>query len=444
MNQMSVVSAPPSEDAESEQQQSLARSRKRAYAALAVLFFGLFLAAALIPIGGAVIGQGQLGVESRIKQISHPTGGVISGIYVRDGDRIRAGQLLMRLDTTVSGVSADLSAQTVDQLTAQRGRLTAEREGRGSIAFPPELLARDDPSAQAAMASERRLFTLRAQERAGLRSQLNERIHQLNEQIAGYRSQIGALQRQKVLIEPERQGIRELWEKDLVTIGRVNQLERTAADLDGSIGALEASIAQTRARISETQEQIISINERARAEAGSELAQVTAALNEQRVREASAGDTFDRSAIRAPYDGVVDKLAFATVGGVVPAAQTIMEIVPTQDALVVEAAISPADIDRVRIGQDTRVRLSAFSTQSTPEIPGKVIFVSAERAVNRDTGESFYRVRVRMDEGAVARERLALKAGMPAEVFISTGSRSMLSYVTKPLRDQFARAFTDD
>jgi HlyD family secretion protein len=428
---------------EEELEQSLGRFSRRAYLALAVLLFGFGLAAALVPIGGAVIGEGRLGVESQVKRISHPTGGVIAEIHVRDGDPVRTGQVLMRLDTTVTGVSADLSGQTVDQLLAQRARLVAESEGRGSPSFPRDL-ARGDASARAAMASERRLFALRAQARSGMRAQLYERIRQLNDQIGGYQAQIAALEQQKALIAPERQGVRELWEQDLVTINRLNQLERTAVDLDGSIASLQASIAQTRGRIAETQEQIISLDQQARSDAGAELAQVNSALNDQRVRSVSAGDQFDRSAIRAPYDGVVDKLAFTTVGGVVPAAETIMEIVPDNDRLIVEAAISPADIDRVQVGQEARVRLSAFSAQSTPELPGRVTFVSAERATAPDTNVSYYRVRIQLDEAAVVREGLELKAGMPAEAFISTGSRSMLSYITKPLRDQFARAFSDN
>lgn len=422
---------------------SLRRSGRVALIALFVLLFGFVAAAAIVPMGGAVMGQGQLGAETRVKRVAHPTGGVIAEIRVRDGQTVKRGQILMRLDTSVSGISADLSGQSVDQLAAQRARLIAEQENRTTIRFPDELLRRSDRSAQTAMATETRLLALRLIERQGQRAQLAERIRQYDQQISGYSAQIAALNSQQALIKPEREGVQDLYRKGFVTLSRLNQLERTAVDMDGSIGSLRASIAQARARITETREQIIAIDQNARSEAGAAYVQVTSALNDQRVRNADAGDAFERSVIVAPYDGVIDKLAFSTVGGVVQPAETIMEIVPANDRLVAEGSISPTDIDRVRTGQRARVRLSAFSAQTTPEIPGHVIFVSPERTVNEKTGASFYRVHVQLDERVVARERLELKPGMPAEMFVSTGSRSMLSYVTKPLRDQFQRAFND-
>lgn len=424
-------------------QESMARHRRVALIIMAVLVFGFGLAAAIVPIGGAVIGSGQLGVESRIKRIAHPTGGVISSISVRDGDRVKKGQILMRLDTSVSSVSADLSGQSVDQLLAQRARLEAERDGRSTISWPKELLERNDASAREAMATQLQVFQIKAREQSGLRAQLNERIGQLNQQIAGYNSQIRALEQQQVLLKPEREGVRELWEQDLVTLNRLNQLERTAVDMDGQMASLRASIAQTQARISETREQMIGLSQTQRTQAGSELTQVMAALNDEQVRSVSAADQFERSVIRAPYNGVVDKLAFAAVGDVVQPAQTIMEIVPDSDELVVEAAISPADIDRVSKGQKARLHLSALNAQTTPEVGGVVSFVSAERTTNQETGASYYRVRVTMNEAEVRDLDVDLVAGMPVETFISTGSRSMLSYVTKPLRDQLSRAFRD-
>lgn len=420
----------------------IVRTLRLAWIGLGLMLVVLLLAAAVVQVGGAVIGQGQLGVESRVKQIAHPTGGVVRAIYVRDGQKVARGQLLMRLDSNVSGLSADLSGQTVEQLLAQRARLMAERESVGTISFPAELMRQGSITAGQAMASEVRLFRLRQGERGSLRGQLAQRVRQLEEQIGSYQAQITALRQQKALIAPERQGVRELWDKGLVTINRLNQLERTAVDLDGSIASLDASIAQTRARISETREQMISIDQNARSEAGGELAQVNAALNEQQVRSATAADQFARSEIRARHAGTVDKLV-ATVGGVIEPGRTIMEIVPENERLLVEAAISPADIDRIRSGQQARVRLSAFSMPSTPEIGGTLVFVSPERAVNQTTGASYYRVHVRMEEAQIRREGLLLKPGMPAEVFIGTGERSLLSYVLKPLRDQFARAFRD-
>jgi len=408
---------------------------------IGVLFVVLLLAGTIIPVGGAVVGVGRLGVESRAKRIAHPVGGVISQILVRDGDRVRKGDILMRLDTSVAGVRADLTSRTADQLRARRARLEAEREGRDDVLFPGVFSNGAEIAAKAAMASELRLFRLRANERTGLKAQFAQRILQLEEQVKGFSAQIAALRKQQALIEPERKGLQQLWEKGLVTIGRRNQLERAAADIEGTIAALGASIAETRARIAEVRQQLIQVDQSARADAGTELAQLDAALNQQQFEEASATDTYSRSEIRASHDGVVDKMAFASGGEVIQPAETIMEIVPDTDRLVVEAKISPADIDQVRVGQSAWVRLTAYTAQATPELVGRVTFVSVDAASEAESGQSYYRVKLELDARAIVTEKLRLVPGMPAEIFISTGSRSMLSYLVRPLADQFARAF---
>jgi HlyD family secretion protein len=410
-----------------------------------VLVFGLFGLAAIVNISGAVIATGQISVESQVKKIAHPTGGVIAEIYVRDGARVKAGDALMRLDTTVAGVSASVSSEGLVQLLARRARLEAERDGRPYPVFPAQLLQSRDPSARTAMAEEVRLFRLKQQARAGLHAQLRDRVRQMEQQIGGYQGQIAANSRQSELIKPELEGVRGLWEKKLVTINKLNSLERTAVDLDSSSASLGANIAQARSRISEIREQAIQLDQEARSQAGTELAEVITALNDQQVRQVSTGDTVDRSIIRAPYNGVVDKLAFSTIGGVVPPAETIMEIVPDSDQLVVEAKISPADVDQLSIGQPAVLRFSAFNMQTTPEIDGRLTHVSAEAKLDERSGLSFYNVRLEVGEREMRRlGGLKLVPGMPVEAFIQTGERSLLSYITKPLRDQLNRSFREE
>jgi len=412
--------------------------------AIAGLVLGFGVAGTLIPIGGAVIASGQVGVESHVKKIAHPSGGVISEILVQNGQHVRKGEILMRFDDKVTGADAQYSSLSVDQMLAQRARLEAERLGAASITFPRELL-RDDASARRAMADEEKLFRIKRAEQSGMSAQLQARIAQYQQQISAYEAQIKALEDQTKLIEPERKGVKELWDKDLVTISRLNQLERTAVDMQGNIGALRANIAQTQARITEAREQIIQMNQTRRSEAGTELGQLNGNLNQQQVRSVSATDAQDRSVVRAPYDGVVDKLAFNTVGGVVRPAEVIMEVVPDADQLLVEGAVSPNDIDQVRVGQKARIRFTAFNNTATPEITGEVTVVAADRSTDAEGKVSFFPVRVRIDDKELARyPELALKPGMPAELFIETGNRSMISYITKPLRDQFARAFRDN
>ena len=423
---------------------ALPRLLKRLMLTVVGLLLVLFILSAAVPIGGAVIGGGQVGVESRVKRIAHPTGGVISSILVKNGEHVQAGQLLMRLDDRVTGADARFSSLTVEQLLAQRARLEAERLGAATVTFPQELTTRNTPGAKQAMQDELGLFTIRQREQSEQRAQIAARIAQYNHEIAGLQSQIGSVEKQRRLIEPERQGVKDLWDKQLVTIDRLNQLERTAVEMEGSVGSLQSQIAQARARITEAQEQGIQLVQTRRAQAGTDLAQVNTALNQQQLRAVSASDQQNRSEIRAPYTGTIEKIAFAAIGDVVRPAEPIMEIVPDKDQMVVEANVSPTDIDQVVRGQSARVRFSAFNRAATPEIPGKVVYVATDRSENPEAKQAYYMVRVVVDQAVVKSEGLELRSGMPVEVYIETGSRPMLSYLTKPLRDQFVRAFRDN
>lgn len=424
---------------------ALRRSVRISLIAVGALFFCMFLLAAVIQTRGAVIGQGEVTVESRVKQIAHPTGGVIAQMFVKEGDRVRKGQQLMRLDSTVSATSAAKMGDSVDQLLAARARLLAERDGRASIDWPVELTQNPTAAARQAMAEEQQLFEARRRARAGEQAQYAERIRQAGEEIRALQAQTLAANKQSRLIEPERDSVRSLYERKLVTISRLNQLERTAVDLEGTAASLTAQIAQTRARVAELRQLSIQAEQAARAEAGNLLADVQARLNDQQVRSVTAVDTFDRSLLRAPYAGVVDKMTYTTVGGIVPPMQTIMQIVPDSDRLTVEVRISPYDIDQVHVGQKAVVRFTAFNLQTTPELTGTVARVAPERTVEERTGNSFYKLEVEIDEQQMRRlGKLQLKPGMPVESFVQTEKRSLLSYITKPLRDQFNRAFREN
>jgi HlyD family type I secretion membrane fusion protein len=441
----SPISFPPEEGALARADARLKGRLRTAMFAVAFLVFGLFGLAAFVDISGAVVGSGEIKVDSNVKKVAHPTGGVVAQILVRNGDKVRAGQPLVTLDTRVAGVSASMSRQGVVQLQAQQARLEAEVSGRSSIAFPASIAAKADPVALAAMADERRQFALQARERAATQGQLREREAQLDQQINGYERQLLAIRQQEALIGPELDGLRDLWRQKLVTVSRLNQLERAAVDLRGSAGSLLANVAQARARITETREQLIQVTQTSRREAGRQLAEVSARLNEQQVRGVSADDAFDRAVIRAPADGIVDKLALATVGGAVQPFEPIAEIVPVGETMVVETRISIADIDRIYVGQAARIVFSAFNAQTTPEIPGKVSWVSAEKTIDEHTGMNFYKVRVAIDRQALVAAKVPkLVSGMPAETYIQTGDRTMLSFLTKPLRDQMSRAFRHD
>jgi len=410
---------------------------RRAYLLIAALALGFFGLSAILQVGGAVVGSGEVAVESNVKTLIHPTGGILKALMVRDGDHVAKGQLLMRLDQGVSSVGAESAALGLEQLLARRARLEAERDGASSILFPPDLAAKTDARAREAMTRERQLFALRRRERDGSIALLNQRVRQYDEQIASYRAQIAAIESQMTLIEPELAGLRKLHDRQLVTINRLNEMERTAVQMKGSKAALESNIAEARAHISEANEQILNVDKQVRSDAGTQLAEVVGQLNDQQVRVATTSDTVDRSEIRAPQSGVVDKIAFTTIGSAVPATQPLLQIVPDRDNMIVEARIRPQDVDQVRVGQAARITFSGFNRQTTPDIPGKLIFVSPDLTSDQRTGQSYYRIKVRLDAGALARApQIALKAGMPAETFVETGNRSILSFLIKPLLDQ--------
>ena len=401
-------------------------------------------AATLMPIGGAVIGTGSVGVESRVKRVAHPEGGTIAAIYVRNGDHVAKGQPLIRLDDTVSGSDASLAALSVEQLVSQRARLEAEQIDAAAIGFPPDLAGRTDPGAVKAMADERRLFAIRRAEAGRMRAQLAARIAQYRQQIAGYRAQMGAVGQEASLLAPERAGLEQLFDKGLVTLGRRNQTERQAVEYQGNVASLQTQIAQVEAHIGETREQMLQAAQTRRAEAGAQLANVNSMLNQQRQHSIAAGDLRDHSLIRAPNAGIVNKFGFSNIGDVVKPAEPIMDIVPDRERQVVEAQMSPADISQVAVGQPARIRFTAFKGATTSEVEGKVVELAPDRTVDPDTKRSFYAARVSFDRADLARAGVGrVLPGMPAEVFIQTGSRSMLSYLTKPLRDQLARAFRD-
>lgn len=423
----------------------LRRRTRRTFILIAVLLVGFIGLAALLQVGGAVVGSGEVAVESSVKTLAHPTGGILTAVLVRDGDHVAKDQVLMKFDVGVSSVGMESAALGLEQLRARRARLEAERDGAGSIVFPPELTASTDATARDAMQREQRLFALRQHERTGTIALLGQRMRQYQDQIGSYEAQIAALDQQMVLIEPELAGLRQLHEKHLVTINRLNEMERTAVQMRGSKAALQSNIAESRARISEAREQMLNVDKQMRSDAATQLAEVVGQLNEQQVRVASTSDTVDRSVIRAPQSGTVDKIAFLTIGSAVPPNQPMLQIVPDSDNLIVDARIRPQDVDQVKIGQTTRVTLSGLNRQTTPDIPASLIFVSPDLTTDQRTGASFYRIRVRLDAGALAKApQVALKAGMPAEVFVQTNDRSILSFLFKPLLDQIRYAMRSE
>ena len=321
---------------------SIRRHLRAGLAAVIVLAGGVGGWAATTELAGAVIGSGTLVVDSYTKKVQHPAGGVVGELNVREGAKVKAGAVIVRLDETVTRASLQIVVKGLDELAARRARLEAERDDQGRLDFPADLTARaSDPDVMRLIDGEHKLFELRRTARAGKKAQLNERIGQLREQIRGLEEQIQAKDRETTFIDQELVGVRDLWRKNLVQISRLTALERDAARLHGERGALIAATAEAKGRITETTLQIMQIDQDLRTEVGKDLAEIRAKTSELVEKRVSAEDQLKRIDIRAPQDGTVHQLALHTVGGVISAGEQIMLIVPTHDALVVEVRIPP-------------------------------------------------------------------------------------------------------
>nr|WP_321182221.1 HlyD family type I secretion periplasmic adaptor subunit [Methylobacterium sp. Leaf122] len=410
-----------------------------------LLTFGIGGWAATTELAGAVIAPGSLVVETNVKKVQHPTGGVVSELRVRDGTEVRAGDILVRLDETITRANLVVITKSQDELTARQARLKAEQDGQDEVRFPEALTGRGtDPAVVGLVGDETRLFTIRHTTRQGQKAQLKERVGQLREQIQGMTDQVTAKQREISLIGDELKGVRELWHKNLIPLARVTALERDGARLEGERGSLVSSIAQAKGKMTETDLQILQIDQDLRSEVGKELAEIRGKLAELVEKRVAAEDGLKRVDIRAPQDGMVHQLAVHTVGGVVTPGEPIMMIVPRADALMVEARIGPQDIDQVRISHKAVLRFSAFNQRTTPELSGEVSRVSADITQDPKTGVSFYTIRIKPAVSELERLKdLKLVAGMPVESFIQTGERRVISYLTKPLADQITKAWRE-
>ena len=397
-------------------------------------------------ISGALIAPGQVVVDTNVKKVQHPTGGVVGELRARDGMFVKAGDIVVRLDDTVTKASLAIVVKSLNGLWARAARLEAEQQGLDKLKFPPMLTDRaDDPEVQNVMASESKLFEVRTFGRAGQKAQLRERVSQLNEEIGGLTAQEQAKDKEIGLIEKELVGVRSLYERNLVQISRLTTLERDAARLSGERAQYIASRAQAKGKITETELQIIQVDKDMVSEVSKDLRETNEKIGEFVERKVTAEDQLRRIDIRAPQSGMVLQSTVHTVGGVITAGDAIMMIVPQADDLSVEAKVNPQDIDKLQIGQKTVLRLSAFNQRTTPELNGVVSRVSADVTTDQRTGQSYYTIRVSMSPEEVARlgDNVKLIPGMPVEAFVQTGDRTMLSYLMKPLSDQLMRSFRE-
>ncbi|WP_062016822.1 HlyD family type I secretion periplasmic adaptor subunit [Aureimonas sp. AU4] len=414
--------------------------------AASVLLAGALTAwGATAKLSGAVVTHGQLVVASSVKKVQHPTGGVVGELAVHDGDHVEAGQVLLRLDATQARASLGIVVRQMDELEARQARVRTEQTGDATVAFPEALLRRaDDPTVARLLQEEARLFAIRREAREGERAQLRQKILEFGEEIAGLEEQIRAKDEQLVLIDQELKGVQELVDRQLTPFSRVAALKRDQAALRGERGQFQSSIAAARGRIAEGELQIIQIDHTMRSEASRDLGEIRASLSELAERRTAAEDQLARIDIRAPQAGTVHQLDVHTVGGVVRPGETIMEIVPQDDRLIVEANLPPQDINDVHVGQQTDLRFSAANSRTTPEILGEVLHVSADVSQETRTGASYYSIRVGVSPDQLARLGAVKPVpGMPVEVFLKTRERTAFDYLVEPLAEQMSRSFRE-
>ena len=414
-------------------------------AVVVVLAGGFGTWASTAQISGALIAPGSVVVDSNVKKVQHPTGGVVGELRARDGDLVKSGDVVVRLDDTVTKAGLAIVTKSLNGLWARAARLEAEQQGLDKVVFPSMLRDHlDDPDVKNVIASESKLFEVRTTGRIGQKAQLRERVTQLKEEIGGLTAQEKAKDQEIALVEKELVGVRSLYEQRLVQISRLTVLERDAARLNGERAQYMASKAQAKGKITETELQIIQVDKDLVSEVSKDLRETNDKIGEFVERKVTAEDQLRRIDIRAPQDGMVLQSTVHTVGGVITAGDAIMMIVPQTDDLSVEAKVNPQDIDKLQIGQKTLLRLSAFNQRTTPELNGVVTRVSPDVTTEQRTGQSYYTIRVSMPPAEVARlGDVKLIPGMPVEAFVQTGDRTMMSYLIKPLSDQLMRAFRE-
>jgi epimerase transport system membrane fusion protein len=409
-------------------------------------FGGFLLWAALAPIEGAAVAHGVLVVKSARKTIQHFEGGIVDEILVREGDQVQAGDILIHLDDTEASSQLESVRSQYVALAARSARLLAERDNLSEISFPSQLLQMQQQlRINEAIDGERRVFEARRQALNGEKTVLRQRAEQLAEQILGLQAQEQSKRKRIRLYQEEIDGLKELFAKGLGDKSRLREWERLVAELEGECAEHQAAIAAARVQISETELQIVQREREFRTEVVSELRDIETRLTDLSERMRALEKTLQRTEIRAPVSGSIVGMALHTIGGVIRPGEDILDIVPNNESLIVEAQVSPIDIDRVFPGLEADLRMSAFNARTTPEIPGRVLTVSADSLTNQHDGQSYYLARIQVtDDGLDSLEGRVLQPGMPVEVMIKTGERTFLEYLLRPITDIFARAFKEE
>ena len=399
-------------------------------------------------LSSAIVASGTVVVENNVKKIQHLTGGIVEEVLVKEGDSVKAGQILIKLDGTTVRANLSIVQNTLAQLYARRARLLAEQLGSSDFSIPEnlnELTSGTSTPASVLEQSERKLFVSRKSALVGMKSQLASRKDQLVDETKGLTVQLAAIEDALKLIGEELGGLDKLYGKGLVSMQRLTELKRDRAQLEGDRGARLAARAQAAGKSSEIDLQILQLDEDRRTEIAKELTDVEGKIAEYEDRRIAAMDQLKRIDIRAPLDGRIYQLAVHTVNGVINPGEVLMLVVPGADGLTVEAKIATHDIDQIRLGQPVEVRFSAFNQRTTPIVDAEVVTIAPDLVTDQRTGMTYYPLRIKPKADSLAGLKgLTLYPGMPAEVFIKIADRTVISYLAKPLTEQIQHTFRED
>lgn len=417
------------------------------YAAAALFLGSLGAFSALVPLASAAIAPGVVSPDGSRKTIQHLEGGIIRTIHVREGDRVVAGQPLVTLEDTKARAQFQELRERFIYLATTEARLLAEQVGAEAMILPRDLEAFPARETAEAMATQNKLFQDRRAARLGEERVLNQRVRQLEEEIAGLRQTIAAHDRQTTLLAQEEAGVQQLVDKGFERLPRLLALKRERARIDGERAGHRAGIARNEQRIGETEMQLISLRQRVTEQVSGELAKVTTELSMLRSQVPWHQDVLARTVVTAPADGTVMQLRVTTEsGGIVGPGQPILDLVPARASLIVDARVRPTDIEMLHPGLKAKVVMTAYRQRMLPEIKGEVRSISADRMVDERTGEPYFLAKVEVDAAALEAigPDIKLVAGMPAEIMVLTGEQTLAGYLFRPIIDSFRRSFREE
>ena len=410
-------------------------------------FVGLGGWSAHAPLAGAAIAPAVISPDGERRAVQHLEGGIVKELLVQEGSAVTVGQALVTMDSSASRATRDVLMKDLRSNLAIRARLIAERDSVDTVTFPDEI-AEGELSAEttALISSQQALFESRLKAREQKKKILLEQISQYDQVMIGLTAQIDSQTKQLSLVREELVGVAQLVEKGLERKPRLLGLQRAEAEILGSRANNQATLAKTRQSISETRAQIEGIETEHKQDVGQKLAEAEAAISAIREKLGAASFIVDRTTVTSPVSGTVVQLKANTIGGVVKAGDTILEIVPSDEELLVDARISPTDIDEVRPGLGARVVMTSYAQRNMPPLMGRVRQVSADRLMDPRSGQPYYQARIELPVEHVREvaPNVNLKPGMPAEVMVMTGERTLLEYLVEPLMASMRKSFREN